>query len=107
MANKTNKEMNIKIGQMLQTAREDKRITQEEVAKIIGISKQHLSAVERGVNKASIEMLLGYCKALDITPNEILGYSEKDIPKELKDKILSMDTANQQKLSEMAAILLK
>ena len=64
MANKTNKELNIQIGQMLQTARENRRITQDEVARTIGMSKQHLSAVERGVNKASVEMLLGYCKAL-------------------------------------------
>ena len=39
-----------------------------------GLTKNHISAVERGVSQASIKMLLGYCKKLNMTPNEILEF---------------------------------
>lgn len=89
-------DMNIKIGRLLQAAREQKGVFQSDMAEYIGLTKNHISALERGINKASIDVLLGYCSKLDMTPNEILGY-EKDeilIP-ELKE-ILSITTAAQQ-----------
>ena len=74
MGNRTNTEMNKKIGKMLQKARMSKRLTQGEVAKHIGISEHHLSAIERGVSKASVEVLLGYCETLSVSPNDILDF---------------------------------
>ena len=74
MGNKTNEDLNIKIGILLQRAREDKHVTQKEIAEHTGYSKNHISAVERGVCKASIELLLGYCDVLNIDPNTILEY---------------------------------
>jgi len=41
-----------------------------------GLTKNHISALERGVSKPSVETLLGYCKRLDTTPNDILGFNE-------------------------------
>lgn len=32
------------------------------------------SDVERGLSKASVELLLGYCEVLGMDPNEILKY---------------------------------
>lgn len=44
------------------------------MVKPCGLTKNHISAVERGVSQASIKMLLGYCKKLNMTPNEILEF---------------------------------
>lgn len=74
MGNRTNTEINKKIGGLLQKARMAKRLTQGEVAKHIGISEHHLSAIERGVSKASVEVLLGYCEILSVSPNDILVF---------------------------------
>lgn len=78
MGNKTNEHENIRIGRLLKTARESRGVTQAEICSYVGLTKNHVSAVERGVSKASVEMLLGYCKCLDMTPNEILGVSRGD-----------------------------
>ena len=43
-------------------------------------------------------MLLGYCDKLDMTPNELLGYYDKEMLPELKDAILQLDTDNQRKI---------
>lgn len=74
MGNKTNEEENIRIGKLLKAARESCGVTQAEMCEYVGLSKNHISAVERGVSKASVEMLLGYCEKLGVTPNDILGF---------------------------------
>ena len=74
MSNRTNRQVNIEIGKKLQKARKSRKMTQAELASIVGISKNHLSAVERGVSKASIELLSGYCKALSMSSKDILGF---------------------------------
>lgn len=80
-------EDNIRIGRLLQTAREQHRISQAALCDATGLSKNHISAVERGVSKASVKMLLGYCEKLDITPNDILGYDELNLMPELKTRL--------------------
>lgn len=76
MGNKTNKDKNYEIGLLLQRAREEHGVTQREVAEHTGFSKNHISDVERGLSKASIELLLGYCEILNVDPNTILDYKK-------------------------------
>ena len=73
MGNRTNTELNKEIGAKLQKARLSKRITQSQIAEHIGMSTNHISAIERGVSKASVEVLIGYCKTLNMSASEILG----------------------------------
>lgn len=56
------KDENIVVGKMLQQARESRKVLQSELCDACGLTKNHISAVERGVSQASIKMLLGYCK---------------------------------------------
>ena len=85
MANRTNPNENVKIGRMLQSAREIRKVTQQDMADVVDMSKNHISDVERGQSKASISMLLGYCQKLDMTPNEILGYTDSEVLPELSE----------------------
>lgn len=87
MSNKTDKDANRQIGHMLRSAREAGGVTQKEMAYAIGISKNHISAIERGLYKASIYMLLGYCDKLGVSPDEILCYSGDSIFPELRDPV--------------------
>ena len=66
MANKTREEANRRIGQLLQEALESREVLQSEMSESCGPSKNHISAVERGVSKASIDMLLSYCDRLKL-----------------------------------------
>ena len=105
MPNRTDSDANAKIGRMLQNARESYNITQQEMADAIDISKNHISAIERGQNKASISMLLGYCKKLGVTPNDVLGFADKDILPELKKLTDSMSLEEQRKFYKMGLLL--
>lgn len=105
MPNKSNSEANIKIGRMLQSARESHKVSQVEMAKCTDMSKNHISAIECGQSKASVELLLGYCKKLDMTPNDMLGFYEGEIILELKDMLMKMDTAKQRKIVQMIRLM--
>ena len=48
------KDENIQIGRLLQQARENKKVLQSEMVEPCDLTKNHISAVERGVSQASI-----------------------------------------------------
>lgn len=98
-------ENNIKIGSLLQSVRESHGIRQSELCEATGLSKNHISAVERGVSKASIHMLLGYCEKLGVTPNDILGYKEPGIEPELQELLGKMDTEKQNTIIRMIKLM--
>ena len=105
MSNRTDEQENLRIGRLLQDAREAKRITQDEIAESIGMSKNHISKIERGLSKASITVMEAYCRKLDMTPNEILGYRDEDIPKDLKRAILKLTEKQRIQLIEILKII--
>ncbi len=105
MANKSNKEQNIKIGRLLQTARKSKKVSQEELSAKIGLSKGHMSAVERGTCKGSIELLMGYCEHLHMTPNEILKIDDGEIVEDLKRQLFTIPIDEQEKIVDIIKII--
>lgn len=107
MANKTNEAENARLGRLLQYAREMKKINQSEMIQTTGLTKNHISAVERGVSKPSISMLLGYCEKLEVTPNDILGYHEEEIIPELRNELSKLNEKEQQKILEIIKIMYK
>ena len=105
MANKTNEETNKKIGQLLQEARESCGVLQAEMSESCGLTKNHISAVERGVSKASIDMLLSYCERLKMTPSEILGYDKDTLIPELKMLLSGMSKDQQKKVFQILRLI--
>lgn len=51
------KEINVRIGANIQSARERAKYTQEELSEMIGVTPNHLSAIERGASGASLETI--------------------------------------------------
>lgn len=91
------------LGSRLQYLREQSDITQLELSERAGCSKNYLSAVERGVNKLTVPVLLEYCQAVHKTPNEILGF-EQD--KRLNSELLSiLDTFDKEQYERAIRIL--
>ena len=67
--------------------------------------KNYISAVERGLSKASVKMLPGYCEKLNVTPNGILGYGEHNSMPELKDALSVMDMKQKKKVLDIIKLI--
>jgi len=69
------------IGKRIQTTRKNKKISQEQLASMIGISESHISQIERGIKSPSVEILIGIAVALKVSVDELLNdlcYRRKD-----------------------------
>ena len=66
----------MKIGQKIRNAREDKDLSQEEIAKKIPMNQSGYSKIERDVQEPSLEQLKRICQILDIDPAYLLGLGE-------------------------------
>ena len=66
------KEINIQIGEQIKAAREQARLTQEQLAERIDVSAQYVSDLERGVVGLSILTLKKVCFSLGVSSDQIL-----------------------------------
>ena len=55
----------------LKSARAAKDLSQEELANAVGVSRQTISAIEKGDYNPTIRLCLSICKALDRTLDEL------------------------------------
>jgi len=51
-------------------------VTQSALAKQLNIAQQSISYWVKGTYEPSLSQILELCRALDITPNYLLGFSE-------------------------------
>ncbi len=101
-----NADLNKKIGRLLKEARRSDNITQDEMADAAGVSKNHLSEIERGVCRCGVPVLLAYCEKLDMTPDELLGIkTAPDIDPELLAGISAMSPPRQRGALELLRLI--
>lgn len=93
------------LGKTLKAKRRELGITQDELAEKLGITKYHLSDIERGVHKLSLTVFLGYCEALNLTPNELLGINTLNINPELLSVLSTMDADKQLQVLKIVKLL--
>ncbi len=55
----------------LKAARAGKDLSQEDLARICGVSRQTMSAIEKGDYNPTINLCIAICKALDLTLNDL------------------------------------
>ena len=67
-----NLSINEHIGKTFQLYRQKNNLTQNQVAELTGLEPRHISQIERGLSKGSIDTLLKLCNAYSITPDIIL-----------------------------------
>ena len=69
------------VGKIIQEYREKKRLSQEVVSGLADIGRTHLSAIERGVRKPTLETFFKIADALDIKASDLMksieNYSQK------------------------------
>ncbi len=61
------------INKKMRQARTDKGLSQAELAKIIGVSRQTINMIENGDYNPTIALCIKLCRALDKTLDEIFG----------------------------------
>ena len=80
------KEINIQIGEQIKTAREQAKLTQEQLAERVDVSPQYISDLERGVVGISIPTLKRVCITLGVSSDQILfGTTTKNRAAALND----------------------
>jgi transcriptional regulator with XRE-family HTH domain len=95
----------------LSEARRERRITQKELAKTIGMSAETLSQYERGVKTPGVVALEKIARALNTTIDHLLqGITHKNFDcekaRELEAFLLNMDAESLSGLNEMLDKLL-
>lgn len=72
------------IGNKFQEYRLKNNLTQNQVAEITGLEPRHISQIERGLSKGSIDTLLKLCNAYKIAPDIILyDLLDEDLKKDV------------------------
>ena len=80
------KDINIEIGGNIQVAREQAGYTQDTLSEMLGMTPNHLSAIERGASGISLEALQRLCRLLGVSAELSLGpMSQKRKPLRLPD----------------------
>ena len=63
------------VGENLRVARKAKGLTQQELAKELNKYQSDYSEYETGIIQLDYEKIVYLCKRLEITPNELFGFS--------------------------------
>lgn len=66
-----------KLGQRIAGLRKARKLTQEQLAEVIGCSVEFISLVERGVNAPSVAGLEKFAKILKTEVKELFNFEEK------------------------------
>lgn len=69
------------VGQVIQRKREQKKLSQEVISGLAGIGRTHLSAIERGERKPTLETFFKIAEALNIRPSVLMAEIEGELNK--------------------------
>ena len=64
--------MAYEIGNRIRKYREIKKMSQKELAKILNVSNSRISNWESGLNRPDVSILADLCRALNVSPSELL-----------------------------------
>lgn len=66
----------MKLNENIKNFRTFRRITQQELADMLGKSKSVISNWERGENSPDLEICERLCRIFNVTPNELFGWEQ-------------------------------
>ena len=94
----------MKIGKFIAEERKRNKLTQQQLADILGISNKTISKWECGNGFPEISLLLPLCEKLDISVNELLSgerLSKADYQKKAEENIVNMITEKEENKKKM------
>lgn len=91
----------MKLGETIRKARQDRRLSQSELARRAGISQNYLSQIESGGRPGSLDILTLIAKALDIPPEELVKAAHEGTDPPLPDMELVYPDKDTQELLDL------
>ena len=67
----------VKVGKAIADFRKSKKLSQEVVSGLADIERTHLSAIERGVRKPTLETFFRLAEAMNLRPSELMRKIEE------------------------------
>lgn len=67
------------VGRVIQNKREQKKLSQEVISGLAGIGRTHLSAIERGERKPTLETFFKIAEALNMRPSALMAEIESKL----------------------------
>ena len=67
------------VGKVIQQNRESRKLSQEVVSGLAGIGRTHLSAIERGERRPTLDTFYRIADAMKIRPSQLLAEIEKEM----------------------------
>lgn len=90
---KKRKDLSQRLGRRIRTLRDERELSQDQLADRAEISRAYISSVEVGAKTPSVEVLVRLAEALDVSLSEIFLDVDREPPKELAS--ISAATAGQ------------
>ena len=95
----------VKIGKFLKELRKEKGLTQEQLAEIVDISTTHMSHIETGNTKLSLQVFADLAEALQVSVDSLLydvnSNSKQQAYQEITDILDQCTPAQAQALKEI------
>lgn len=100
-----------KVGKNIRKYRVSKKLRQDDLAEMVGISPNYIGMIERGEKTPSLETFIAILNALEISADMVLsevltiGYTVKSSM--FNDKMSALSNADREKIYEIIDTLIK
>ena len=77
------------MGRRIKLRRKELKIKQSEMAEALNVSNNHISSIETGKQKPSLDMFISICEYLNVTPDYLLlgALHSYNVPLDILDKL--------------------
>ena len=90
------------VGRRIKMAREEKNLTQEDLASLVNISSTHISVIERGLKVVKLDTFVAIANALEVSADtlliDVVEHSVTGVANELSDTILKLPKKEQKRV---------
>lgn len=97
------------MGNRIKTRRKELRIKQAKLAEELNISNNHMSSIENGRQKPSLDTFIRICNILNVTPDYLLlgSMHAYNIPQDIIDKLRLCNQSDIELARDFVEILVK
>ncbi len=97
------------MGARIKTRRKEMKMKQSELAEKLGISNNHMSSIENGRQKPSMDSFIKICNCLNITPDFLLlgSMHAYNIPLDITEKLRLCTQADIELTRDFVELLIK
>ena len=97
------------MGNRIKIRRKELRIKQAELAERLNISNNHMSSIENGKQKPSLDIFIQICNLLNVTPDYLLlgSMHAYNIPQDIIDKLRLSNQSDIELAGDFIELLVK